>query len=285
MKKILVFLFLLPFFNVGANEHKLYSMPRTQVVPIKDTVSNKQYELLIKLPASYEKNKDKNYPVIYFTDAVEHIELLSSASYMIWRDEVILVGISWQKDISDDLRKQYGGHVSRFMDYTFKKTQNPRHPKIIFGQADTHLAFIRKDVFKFVESNYRTEPNNRTYFGFSAGGVFGVYALMTQPGSFKNYILGSPLDEAVPTLFAQQHAALKNPQSGINALTSYGELEKDRQAPFVADFVMQLSNKKYKGIASIENVVAEDYGHSDSSLLVAAHGMRWLKNLQPKSEK
>jgi len=283
MKKILVFLFLLPFFNVGASEHKLYSMPGTQVIPIKDTISDKQYELLIKLPASYEKNKDKNYPVIYFTDAVEHIALLSSASYMIWRDDVILVGISWQKDISEDLRQQYGVHVSRFMDYTFKKTINPRHPKIKFGLADKHLAFIRKDVFKFVESNYRTEPNNRTYFGFSAGGIFGVYALMTQPDSFKNYILGSPLDEEIPTLFAQQHAALRNPQSEINVLTSYGELEKEI-APFVEDFVSQLSNKEYKGIASIQNVVAEAYGHSDSSPLVAAHGLRWLKNLQPKSK-
>jgi predicted esterase len=202
---------------------------------------------------------------------------------MIWRDDVILVGISWQKDISEDLRQQYGVHVSRYMDYTFKKTVSKKHPKIKFGLADKHLAFIRKDVFKFVESNYRTEPNNRTYFGFSAGGVFGVYALMTQPDSFKNYILGSPLDEKVPTLFAQQHADLKNPQSGINVLTSYGELEKE-VAPFVEDFVSQLSNKKYKGIASIENVVAESYGHNDSSPLVAAHGMRWLKSLQPKSK-
>ena len=159
MKKILVSLFLLPFFNVGASEHKLYSMPGTQVIPIKDTISNKRYELLIKLPDSYAKNKDKSYPVIYFTDAVEHIELLSSASYMIWKD-VILVGISWQKDIAEDLKQQYGVHVSRYMDYTYKKTINPRHPKLKFGQADNHLAFIRKDVFKFVESNYRTEQSN-----------------------------------------------------------------------------------------------------------------------------
>jgi len=169
------------------------------------------------------------------------------------------------------------------MDYTFKKTVSKKHPKIKFGLADKHLAFIRKDVFKFVEGNYRTEPNNRTYFGFSAGGVFGVYALMVQPDTFKNYILGSPLDEKVPTLFAQEHAALKNSQSAINVLTSYGELEKE-VAPFVDDFVSQLSNKKYKGIASIENIVAESYGHSDSSPLVAAHGLRWLKNLQPKSK-
>ncbi|MBU2970942.1 alpha/beta hydrolase [Pseudoalteromonas sp. C2R02] len=282
MKKILIFLFLLPFFNVGASEHKLYSIPGTQVIPIKDTISNKQYELLIKLPNNYEKNKDKNYPVVYFTDAVEHIELLSSASYMIWKD-VILVGISWQKDISEDLRQQYGVHVSRYMDYTFKKTVSKKHPKIKFGLADKHLAFIRKDVFKFVESNYRTEPNNRTYFGFSAGGVFGVYALMTQPDSFKNYILGSPLDEKVPTLFAQEHAALKNTRSAINVLTSYGELEEE-VAPFVEDFVSQLNNKKYKGIASINNIIAESYGHSDSSPLVAAYGMRWLKSLQAKSK-
>lgn len=282
MKKILVFLFLLPFFSVGASEHKLYSMPGTQVIPIKDTVSDKQYELLIKLPDNYEENKDKNYPVIYYTDAVEHIALLSSASYMIWKD-VILVGISWQKDISEDLRRQYGVHVSRYMDYTFKKTVNPRHPKIKFGLADKHLAFIRKDVFNFVESNYRTQPNNRTYFGFSAGGVFGVYALMTQPDSFKNYILGSPLDEAVPTLFAQQHADLTNPQSEINVFTSYGELEKERQAPFVDDFVSQLRNKKYKGLASIEKLVVKSYGHSDSSPIVAAHSFKWLKSLQPES--
>lgn len=282
MKKILVFLFLLPFFNVGASEYKLYSMPGTQVIPIKNTISNKQYELLIKLPDNYAKNKDKNYPVIYFTDAVEHIELLSSASYMIMKD-VILVGISWQKDISEDLRQQYGVHVSRYMDYSFNKYSNPKHPKIKFGQADNHLAFIRKDVFKFVESNYRTEPNNRTYFGFSAGGGFGVYALIVQPETFKNYILGSPSLWKVSTLFDQEHAALKNTQSAINVLTSYGELEKE-VGPFVEDFVSQLSNKKYKGIASIENVVAESYGHSDSSPLVAAHGLRWLKSLQPKSK-
>ena len=282
MKKILVFLFLLPFFNVGASEHKLYPMPGTQVIPIKDTISNKQYELLIKLPENYAKNKDEIYPVVYFTDAVDHIELLSSASSMIMED-VILVGISWQKDISEDLKQQYGVHVSRYQDYSYEKKILPKHPKIKLGQADNHLAFIRKDVFKFVESNYRTEPNNRTYFGFSAGGEFGVYALLVQPDTFKNYILGSPLDRKVPTLFAQEHAALKNTQSAINVFISYGELEKE-SGPFIEDFVSQLRNKKYKGLASIKHIVVESYGHSDSSPLMAAHSLKWLKSLQPKSK-
>ena len=106
---------------------------------------------------------------------------------------------------------------------------------------------------------------------------------MIQPDTFKNYILGSPLDEKVPTLFAQEHAALKNTQSAINVFISYGELEKESE-PFVEDFVSQLRNKKYKGLASIKRIVVESYGHSDSSPLVAAHSLKWLKSLQPKSK-
>ncbi|MCW9016622.1 MAG: alpha/beta hydrolase-fold protein, partial [Kangiellaceae bacterium] len=215
MKKnlIITFLFLFPFVSAEATEQKSYEMPGIQVVPIKDTQSNKQYELLIKLPENYTENKDKNYPVIYFTDAVWHIELLSSATFFLMED-VILVGISWQKDIDEDVMQEYGEHFSRYGDYSFKKTTNPKHPKIKFGQANNHLAFIRQDVFKYVESNYRTEPGNRTYFGFSAGGIFGTYALMTQPDTFKNYILGSPsIWSHAPALFAQENAALKNKKS------------------------------------------------------------------------
>jgi len=103
---------------------------------------------------------------------------------------------------------------------------------------------------------------------------------MVQPDTFKNYILGSPLDEKVPTLFAQEHAALKNTQSAINVFISYGELEKE-SGPFIEDFVSQLRNKKYKGLASIKHIVVESYGHSDSSPLMAAHSLKWLKSLQP----
>lgn len=290
MKKrlILVFLFLLPFISVDAIEQRLsdmpaYPMPGTYVIPIKDTQSNKQYDLLIKLPENYAENKDKKYPVIYFTDAVWHIELLSSASFFMMED-VILVGISWQKDIAEDVKQQYGAHFSRFGDYSFNKTTNPKHPKIKFGQAEHHLDFIRKDVFHYVEKNYRTEPNNRTYFGFSAGGGFGAYALMAHSDTFKNYILGSPsIWRNFPDLVAQEHAALKNKESDINVFISYGELENE-SGPFIEDFVSQLKNEKYKGLSSIKHIIVEASGHSDSSPLMAMHSLKWLKSLQPKED-
>lgn len=286
MKKslIAILLMLLPFFELEASVQKSYIMPGVQVVPIKDAQSNKQYELLIKLPENYTENKDKNYPVIYFTDAVWHIELLSSATFFMMED-VILVGISWQKDIADDVMKEYGEHFSRYGDYSFKKITNPKHPKIKFGQANNHLNFIRNDVFKYVENNYRTQPNNRTYFGFSAGGIFGTYALMTKPEMFKNYILGSPsIWSHAPELFAQESAGLKNKNSAINVFISYGELE-EKLAPHVEGFIKQFKNKKYAGVSSLKHIVVESAGHSDSSPAMSVQSVKWLSSLQPKEEK
>jgi len=51
MRKILVFvcLALLPFLSAESSETSSLTLPKIQVVPIKDTQSDRQYELYIKL--------------------------------------------------------------------------------------------------------------------------------------------------------------------------------------------------------------------------------------------
>lgn len=277
---IIVLLLLLPFLTVQAGETRDLTLPRIQVVPIKDTGADRQYELYIKLPEGYTKNKDKNYPVIYFTDADTHIELLSGTEFLM--EDVILVGISHQKDINEDS----GVHDSRARDYSISKSSNPeRQAKYQFGQASNHLTFIRNDVIKFIESNYRTDPSNRTYFGFSAGGLFGAYAFMTQPDTFKNYILGSPsLWRDIPLLFSLENAALKTKSLEINLFISYGELE-EKLSVHVEEFITKLKNKKYKGLSSIKHVVIESSGHSDSFPMVGVRSVKWLSKLKSKGDK
>ncbi len=268
---------------VQAGEITKLTLPKIQVEPIKDSQSNKQYELYIKLPENYSKHQDKTFPVIYFTDAIWHVELLSGATEFMMED-VILVGVSWQKDIPEDLKQEYGAHFSRYGDYSFKKRTNPKHPKIKFGQANSHLRFIREDVFKYVESNYRTQPNNRTYFGFSAGGLFGTYALMAQPESFKNYILGSPSVRGdVADLFALESSKLKTKELAINVFISYGELET-KMIPHVEEFISTLKNNQYHGISSIKHSVIKSSGHSDSFPQVGVESVKWLSNMQPKEK-
>ena len=76
-------------------------LPKIQVVPIKDTKNDRQYELYIKLPEGYAENVYVNYPVIYFTDALWHIEILSGSADFLAKD-AILVGISWEKNLKGD---------------------------------------------------------------------------------------------------------------------------------------------------------------------------------------
>ena len=58
-------------------EKSKLAFARTKVVPIKDTKNNRQYELYIRLPEKYAEKTDVKHPVIYYTDALWHVEILS----------------------------------------------------------------------------------------------------------------------------------------------------------------------------------------------------------------
>ncbi len=274
---ILISLFLLFYTNLSASEPESYEMPRTQVVPIQDSKSKGQYELYIKLPESYSKNSDKAYPVIYYTDAVWHIESLSASTEFILED-AILVGISWRKDIADDLQEQYGEHASRFTDYSFWKKGNPKHPKLVFGQANNHLAFIRNDAIKFVEKNYRTDPSNRSYFGYSLSGLFGAYILVTQPDTFKNYILGSPSVD----LLSRYNVEFTNKKVNANVFISRGTLEKEKLHEPISEFVSLLKARNDTAL-SIENAVIEG-SHKTAFPMTAVRAVTWLAGLASEEE-
>ncbi|GAB5379326.1 MAG: hypothetical protein Alis3KO_13130 [Aliiglaciecola sp.] len=275
MSKYVLFIMitLLHFTQVQASEYKPFEIPRTQVIPIQDSQSNKQYELYVKLPEGYADNKDKKYPVVYFTDAVWHIELLSAATAFILED-VILVGVSWQTDISSALQQKYGDHASRFTDYSFWTKTNPNHPLLKFGQADSHLAFIRNDVFKTIESNYQTSPDNRSYFGYSLGGLFGAYTLLTQPETFKHYILGSPSVQ----LLTKEDSAIEFTSKNIdaNVYISHGDLETTSSEP-IATFVALLNKRNDKKLAITYKVIKGD--HQSAFPATGISGVTWLAEL------
>jgi len=288
MKKILVLILVClsiqPFLSVKANETNDFTFSRIQVLPIKDTQANRQYELYVKLPEGYSKNKDKIYPVLYFTDAVWQIELLSGSTEFLM-ENAILVGISWQKDINEALKKEAGEHVSRYRDYSISPSSNPEtQAKYQLGQASNHLSFIRNDVIKTIEKNYRADPDNRAYFGYSAGGAFGAYILMAQPDTFKNYILGSPsLWRDVPYL-SELGATAELKRKGLNAnvFISHGKLE-EKLSERIAEFTNMLKAKNDESL-SLKHVVIEG-SHQTAFPMTGVRSVTWLSNLQSKGNK
>ena len=223
MKQFALFTFLLlTSFGVFAEAilSKPFNIPRSAVVEITDPLTKLTYPLFIKLPRSYKNKLDKYYPVIYLTDAPYAFQIVSGATrYPMGSkvmEEAIIVGISYSKGSK--------GSSSRVRDYTptlNKAWQNKT------GEAKQHAAFIENLVIDYIETNYRTDPANRTFIGNSLGGLFGTYILLNKPTMFKNYILGSPSywwqngyifkQESV---FAKQRIALK-----ANVFISIGEFE------------------------------------------------------------
>ncbi len=258
--------------------------PQIQVVPIKDSKTARNYELYIELPEDYAKNENKAYPVIYYTDAMWHLEMLSACQEFILED-VILVGISWQLDMNEDLKKEVGAHVSRFRDYSMSAHTNPKiQAKYQLGQARTHLDFIRNDVMTYVDATYRTDPNSRTYFGYSLSGEFGAYILMAQPDSFNNYIIGSPTikDEIdhlskLNTKFGPFKSSDRSTSMNANVFIAHGSLEKETVVAPIDAFVSLLKDRRDDGLSVLKEVI--DGNHSTAFPSTVIRSIYWLSSL------
>ncbi len=183
MKKTVCFIFL--FFSTFGFTGDGLVIPRSQVVELAEPLTERVYPLFIKLPRSYETEKNKSYPVIYLMDAWYSFQITSGATRFPMNsgamEEAIIVGVSYSKGSK--------GASSRVRDYTpFKATSW----KMTTGQAQGHAQFIRETVFPYIEGNYRTKPSKRTFVGNSLGGLFGAYLLFAHPNMFDSYVLGSP---------------------------------------------------------------------------------------------
>ncbi len=275
MKKIVVLasLILLPLASAQASELKPYEMPRTEVAPIQENGTDRQYELYVKLPEDYAENADTRYPVIYTTDAVVHMDMLSGSTEFLM-PEVILVGISYQKNHVD-----VRADASRFRDYSVTAFNNPENQaRFQGGQASNHLDFIRNEVMPYVETRYRTIPSERTYFGYSLGGTFGAYILLAQPDTFKHYILGSPAFGTTGLPYIDEfeaETALRQDEMNVNVFVSLGEQEADQREK-VDHFIEVLRRRSEAGLALTGLEIIEDSNHSTAFPETVIRGVKWL---------
>lgn len=251
-----------------------YAMPRSHVAPIMDSKKDRQYELYIKLPEEYSENTDTKYPVIYTTDASLHMDMLSGSTEFLM-PEVILVGISYQLDLDHERREA----ASRARDFTYIEYEEVPVPT---GEAGNHLTFIRDDVIKYVENNYRADPAERTYFGYSAGGSFGAYILFSQPDTFNHYILGSPaFDQKELDFLDALVAKTQTSQQGTNAnaFVSIGELETSAME-ITHKFITLLERKDKSGLTLTGLEVIDNSDHSTAFPETVIRGTKWLSQLE-----
>ena len=163
--------------------YPLETIPNTQVRYIYSKSTKCEYKISIRIPSNYSDTA--HYPVIYLTDAnvsfafvAQMLNLLEMAGDI---KPVILVGIGYK---NDSLWAIY-----RNRDLTPVK-DNSMLP-IVTGGGPQFLKFIQNELKPIITKEFRQSVSD-SYMGFSFGGLFGLYTLFNEPGTFQNYVIGSP---------------------------------------------------------------------------------------------
>lgn len=259
-----------------------FSIPRSHTVQIND--KERTYKLYIKLPKGYKasENRDRQYPVIYLTDAMYTFQIMSGVTRFPMNSKqmqpAIIVGISWELGLRSD--------HSRVRDYTPSVDSSW---KKVTGGAERHMRFLRDGIIPYMEQNFRVDPSQRTYVGNSLGGLFGAYILLKQPELFRNYLLGSPSlwwqERHFLTQFAKNINSLKeidaNVFIGIGALEHNGE-GGDSDHDMVADaqhFKALLNNLEVNNPdLNSKLLIINEAHHATAFATSAIHGIDWLFN-------
>ena len=195
----------------------------TELRIIHSNIIDDDYYLYIKLPKNYNET-DKTYPVIYlldgdiaFTMAWSTVRYLQFGKHL---PDVIIVGIGYGSLLSSDEANM------RERDYTISKITG----REISGGGENFLKFLKTELIPFVDSEYRTNPEERILNGYSYGGLFTMYAFLNEHKLFNGYIAGSPylsLDaESLQKVLVENSEILKNSKTKL--FISYGSLEDEK---------------------------------------------------------
>lgn len=152
------------------------------------------YDIYISYPGNYEKSK-KKYPVLVVLDAEVNFGAISYITQRLIKDklipELLVVGVAFQGETDEDTY-----YSLRCRDYTptIDKAFEQAHKnyKSGSGGAENFAKFLSLELFPYLTSHYPIKTTDKTIYGHSFGGLFGVYMLKNHPALFDNYLLLSP---------------------------------------------------------------------------------------------
>ena len=221
---------MLVFFNLSLTESKAFAQAAVEVAPLtigqtlkfKSRVLDEERVLNVYLPASYKKNGDQKFPVIYVLDGsidedFIHIVGLAQFGAFSWikmLPESIVVGIA---------------NVDRKRDFTSPPTND--EDKNDFPTAGGSSKFIQsldEEVQPLINKQFRTN-GTETIIGQSLGGLLATEILFTSPQLFDNYVIVSPsLWWNGQALLNSKLAAFEEPVSVFIGVGKEGEvMERD----------------------------------------------------------
>lgn len=215
--------------NYGQEGEQNYIIGKA--IKIRSAVLNEERTLLINLPDDYDVSH-RRYPVLFLLDGDAHFHHVTGIVHFFTTRNMIppLIVIALP-------------NVDRTRD--FSPTSIDQRPTS--GGADRFLEFFHEELIPYIDSHYRTFPY-RIIVGHSLGGLFAIYALLTQPDVFNAYIAISPSLGYDNELLLQKAPAFleKNPELKKFLFMTVGN--EPRYIPRLEAFSKILEEKAPEGL-------------------------------------
>ena len=276
--------------------------PRYEAHPVQEhllesAVVDQVYKVRVLRPISRADGTER-FPVVYVTDGDDFFggcaTLSSGLQFSGETPRFILVGIGYadagqaemlrMRDLcTHAIRGRLNEDLERLIDSPYAGGLCNLDKITATTDAHAFLRFLRDELMPLVNASYPTIPDEATYFGYSAGGTFGLYALLSEPRTFKRYILGSPATSCNGHNFAIELAeSFTDSAETIEAkvFISVGELEEFRSShlELVSGYyalAKYLLNAKPSGLELCLRVFPGE-SHGTAWTLAFSHGLRTL---------
>jgi predicted alpha/beta superfamily hydrolase len=243
------------------------TLRRSEVRALKSTATGRSYDLYIRKPADFDRNKDKKYPVLYLLDGQWDFKLMDSIVGGLVYDkqmpDIVVVGITYSGDNADY-------ETLRAMDYT----PTPGDMKGT-GGGPKFLSFIKTELIPLMEGQYRGDSSRRVLAGHSFGGLFTLYAMFTDPSLFWGYIAGSPDFLWGNDFLVKQEADFATKHKNLSVRLFLGAGGSEELVTPGVSFVRTLAGRNYNGL-QWDGRVIEGEGHSGMKPEFYNRGLRFV---------
>ncbi len=253
----------------NTSEPTHFKLLNTETRIISSAATGEEYQIGIWLPFSYAAS-DRTYPVLYLTDgeytfgmATGLIPTLVGSGEI---PEILVAGIAYNR-------------ISSFQEFGKLRERDMLPPGFVHAPPDSRtpqfIDFLRQELFPLIETEYRGSPADRALYGFSVGGFFSLYMLMTHPGLFRRYIAASgtwPGADAYLLECEQKYA--DQPQHPPASLYyAVGGAEDEQQSGFTT-LVERLQSRGYPGFKLHAQVLAGEKHSSGVISQAFVYGLR-----------
>lgn len=262
--------------SAGEGTHPPVTVPYTEMRSFYSKLLDREMAIYVKLPVSYYEHSDRVYQGWYFTDANRSFPMLANMINVFEiprpsQPEMVLIGIGYKIDEmvdffalrTRDLTQVNDPGADEYWKSTISSVAG-REIEVRTGGAPLFLEFITRELFPFIESNYRVSTSDRCLGGYSFGGLFTLYVMFTKPELFTKYYAGSPaISFSYGSIYeSEEEYASKHHDLHAKLLMTMGGLEEASKIADMTQMAELLQSRGYPSLTVETNIFPGEWHQS-----------------------